>query len=194
MANFKPQYTNVGQVKLYLRKKALFDVNKPGSNALTTQEIIKFIVNAEVRVENDLSKQYVIPFQNVDGGGFSSLPQRAQITIQDMSTWKSILLILETYWGDTDGVRGTTFIDYCQEQYQSLLNATRGLDENGQNINTPLTGVQLNANASYRSDAGAPSPLSVSVGQCSRDNASISRSKLTNLNKSLWYGYYRRGY
>lgn len=190
MANFKPLYTNVGQVKLYLRNKAPVNINTNWFNDLSNQEINKFIVNAEVRVENDLSKQYLIPFININGGDFSSLPRRAQITIQDMATWKSVLLILQTYYGSTDGVRGTAYIQSCQEQYDALLTECTALDQYGQNVNTPLADVKLNKNASYRSDAGAPSPIVATIGAISCDNTAISRRKLTNLNKNLWYGYY----
>lgn len=192
MASFKPLYTNSGQVKLYLRKKALFNINRNGSDALSTQEINKFIVNAEVRVENDLSKQYAIPFSNTNGGDFSTLPQRAQITIQELATWKAVLLILEVYWGDTDGVRGETYVDYCREQYESLLQQAKGIDDHGQYMDTPLEGVKLNPHASYRTQAGAQAPLSVAVGRTSCDYAATSRRKLTNLNKSLWYGNFNR--
>lgn len=190
MASFKPQYTNSGQVRLYLRKKALLNPNRYGSDALSTQEINKFIVNAEVRVENDLSKQYVIPFSNINGGGFSTLPQRAQISIQELATWKAVLLILEVYWGDSDGVRGQTYVEYCREQYESLLEQAKGIDKHGQYMDTPLEGMLLNPNASYRTQAGAQAPLAVAVGRRSCDYAAQSRRKLTNLNKSLWYGNY----
>ncbi len=194
MANFKPLYTNSGQVKLYLRKKALFNVNRNGSDALTTQEINKFIVDAEARVEIDLSKQYVIPFSNEDGGAFSTLPQNSQVMIQNLATWKTVLLILQVYWGDSEGVRGTTFVEYCIEQYNSLLKEAKGLDDHGQYLTTPLLSVKLNPNASYRTQSGAQSPISAVVGGTACDDSSRTRRKLTNLNKNFWYGFNRRGY
>jgi hypothetical protein len=190
VANFKPRYTNAGQIKLYLRKKASYGLSAPDvMDSITTQQINAFITQAEARVGIDLSRQYLIPFVGTGNTEFSTLPQDTQLFIQEMCNWKTVLLILEVYYGNSDGVRGEDFKRSCNEQYMVLLNQAKGLDENNQYMYPPLDGLALNPNASYRTVSGAASPKSVAIGSSSCDNANNTKNKLTNLNKSLLYGW-----
>lgn len=192
MANFRPQYTNAGQVKIYLQGKVFANGKQSGTSfidSITPQAFNKFIVDAETWVATELSRQYVVdPFMNENGQPFNTLPQRTQLTIQGLCTWKACEIILDIYFGKSEGTRGQSYTDHCIEQYQKLLMQAEGIDEHGQYSKTPLPGLMLNKNASYRSDAGSPSPRSIGLGVASYDNSSITRSKLTNLNKSLWRG------
>lgn len=190
MANFKPQYTNSAQVKLYLRRKVDYGLSTPDMiDSLTNQQINAFIVNAESRVEIDLSRQYLVPFNGGTNTPFSELPQGTQVFIQEMCTWKAVSLILATYFGQSEGDRGKAFQVNCIEQYDTLYQQAAGINEHGQYLYPPLSGLALNSNAAYRTTAGAQAPKSTGVGDGAFTNSNITRGKLTNLNKSLLYGY-----
>lgn len=190
MANYKAQYTNVAQVQLYLRRKADYGLAQDTIlDAITPQQIKAFIVNAEARVETDMSRQYIIPFQNTNGGAFNTLPQNTQVRIQEMCTWMAVWLVLSIYYGSSEGDRGEAFAKACETQYKILFTQATGKDSHGQYKYTPLLELALNPNAAYRSDAGAQAPLTAVVGACAFDDANITKRKLTNLNKSLLYGW-----
>ena len=190
MANFRPRYTNVGQVKLYLRRKASYGLAEPDEiDSLTTQQINAFITQAEARVGIDLSRQYVVPFVGLNNSPFSTLPQDTQLFIQEMCTWKAVLLILSVYYGSSEGVRGDKFIVLSDREYLVLLNQAKGLDENNQYMLPPLNGLLVNPHASYRTAAGAQSPRSPTLGSRAHDASAVVKGKLTDLNKSLLYGW-----
>ncbi len=189
MSQYIPAYTNSEQVRIYLKNKA-FSGNKNQNplDGITPEELIKYTVDAENQVENELSRQYVVPFQNSNGQAFNTLPQRTQLIISNLCTWKAVKIILMVYFGGSEGTRGTTYLDYAQEQYDEIMMQAEAKDEHGQYSKIPLPGLMLNPHASYRSDAGAPRPRTVVLGVASFDDSAQSRRKLTNLNKSIWRG------
>lgn len=189
MANFKPRYTNASEVKLYLRRKAEFGLSSSNTiDNLTTQQCNSFITKAESRVHRDLSLQYIIPFIGSNGESFSELPQDTQIFIQEMSTWKTICLIMTTYYSNSEGDRGAAFLEHAEREYQELKAQVTEM-KNGRYLTTPLLGLAVNKNASYRTDAGVMAPKTVSIGSGAIDDSNITRDKLTDLNRRLYYGW-----
>lgn len=190
MANIQPKYTTVDQVKLYLRGKTSSRASNYNEyDSLTTAQIKSFIVKGESRVEIDLSRQYNIPLVSSITGTFEGLPDSTQIFINEMCTWRTLDLILTIMFGSSDGVRGKEFRESCVMQYKVLLSQAKGLDKHGQYIYPPLQGLLLNPDASYRTVAGAQTPKVATVGVRARDLTNITRGKLSNMNKSLVYGW-----
>ena len=189
MANLKPRYTNSSQIKLYLRSKANYGLG--GENimgSLTNPQINAFIINAEARVEIDLSRQYIIPFVGVNGAAFSTLPQGTQVFLEEMCAWKAVYLILKSYYGTSEGDRGVAYTDSAEKLYEELKVQALGLDKNQKFLESPLVGLALNPNTLYRSPQGAQAPSTAIIGSRARDNLSVTRGKLTNLNKSILWG------
>ena len=191
MANYTYMFTNPGQVKQYLANKAFSNSRSGGNTVLdgiTPQELDKFICDAESQVQLDLSRQFTIPLVAANGQPFDTTPQQTQLIISRMATWQSCIIILSVYFGRSEGVRGKSYLEDCEREYEKLSIQVTGINSHGQYIQPPLQDLQLNSHASYRSEAGAPAPLSVRIGLSSRDNSAVTRRKLTNLNKSIWRG------
>lgn len=192
MSDLVPLYTNAAQVKSYIGNKANYDTQVPNGQPLTTAKINKFIIDAEVDVERELSKQYVTPFQTTDGQPFVNLPRTSLVIIQNICSYLAASKILRIYFGISEGVRGHDYAIELERLYRNSLKDIVTRDGNGNFTGTPLPGMALNANALYRTDAGIPAPMSVSIGGSTNNNINRTRRKLADLNKSIYFGPYIR--
>ena len=189
---FEPYYTTLENVKLCLQGKIKDSniLNELYCDYLGDSQIKYFINKAEAQIEQELSRQYIVPLRGLQDEPFNQITdKRTYFVVHELANLKSCILILDNFFGDSEGVRGKAFSKNLKTEYDLLLDSAIGLDYSNQYKFTPLPAIKLNPKASYRSEAGAQAPMTPFLGKCSGDNVQrVSRHINTNIDKSLWYG------
>lgn len=175
-------YATINDVKLHVGDKV-------GKDKLTNVKIRYFLSSACVRVHQDFSRAYVIPFQNIDGNEYTMLPQDTLIAIRDMVVYYCSYLILKNYFGNNESYNNS--IEYADNElslYNEAKSLYMGVNRDNVSKSTPLAGLKLNPNASFRSVAGLPSGKTGNMGSNSNSKGILVLDKLSNLHKSMWNG------
>ncbi len=150
---YDPRYTSLQEVKLELQDKVNFsNVNPEG---VSDNEVLDNIEDAESTVELELSRQYLTPFQGIDTSGtlipYDSIVPKSTIKyINKMCLLQTCILLMQTLFGKSEGVRGSTYLENYEAQLEKMLNKIIGVDEkSGQYLYPPFPGLALNSHASY---------------------------------------------
>lgn len=143
-----PLYCRLQQVKLRLIGKVLFTENDEDENAMSVSLALRLMNEAEGQVEQDLSPRYMAPFQTVNGGSFSQLPERpTQEIIRTLCELQSVIRILETNFGSGSVVNAEKYTRTINKRYQDIIDK-RILPMVEDSYNTwkfpPLPGLMLN--------------------------------------------------
>lgn len=191
--NYTPRYTSIEQVKQVLAGKVAFGSSP---DEVSDNELLNIIEDAEAQLNVELSRQYTTPLVAINMATGSPIPL-SDIEFPDtlkqinkMATLLSALYLLETYFGDSEGVRGGKFIEQYQKRYDRVTNTIYGKDDkSGQYWNPPLKGLLLNPEASYYLP-GIPAPRTARIGIRSGSYGQQVQVRLINGISNWWY----RGY
>lgn len=107
----------------------------------------RLISEAEAQVEYDLSTRYFSPFQTVDCGPFSQVPERpTKEIIRTLCELVSVIRVLETDFGRGSSVDASAYALKTQERYDKMIAKLVELRPNTFNVfkYPPLPGLLLN--------------------------------------------------
>jgi len=188
---YSPKYTSVEQVRLDLKSKVKFgNIN---TDAVSDNQVLDVIKKAEANIELKLSRQYITPFAGVDINGllipYENITNEATINyINKLCTLKTCILMLETYFGRSEGVRGSSYYEQYQKELKEELDSINEKDpKTGQWLNPPLPGLAVNKLASFF-QPGVAMPMVARIGatSCSYGNQVLARQ--INGVRNWWYG------
>jgi hypothetical protein len=202
---YSPQYTSLEEVKLELEGKINFDNVNP--TAVSDNEVLDNIEDGEAAIELKLSRQYLTPFVGWDAiTGMPDIPfdnivPKSTIKyITKLCLLKTCILIMQTVFGKSEGVRGSTYLATYEAELKALLDEIVQVDEkSGQYLSPPLPGLAWNPYASWFRP-GIPMPRTAVIGIASGSYGNQILGRQPNA-VSNWFfrgwGYncngYRRG-
>jgi hypothetical protein len=192
---YEPKYVSLEAIKWDLEDKVFFSNSK--GDGISDNEVLDCIEEAESIIELQLSRQYLIPFQ-----GFTAqctLVPFNQITnkstkkyINKLCSLQTAILLMQTIFGRTEGVRGDDYRENYQKQLDDQLEFVFGKDpKTGEYLYPPLPELALNKNASYFR-AGIYSPLIAGVGVASNSYGNQVLARQINGVQTFWM-YSRNG-
>jgi hypothetical protein len=192
---YEPKYISLQAIKFDLEGKVFFSNTQ--QNGISDNDVLDCIEEAESIIELELSRQYVIPFQGITYSG--TLVPFSQITnkstkkyINKLCSLQTSILLMQTVFGRTEGVRGTDYRDTYQEQLERQLEYVYGKDKKtGEYLYPPLPELALNSHAAYFKPGIYP-PLIAGVGVASGSYGNeVLRRQIDGV-QSFWI-FSRRG-
>ena len=116
------QYCTPAAVQSRLQSKVKFALaGDTDPNKMSTQLLNQLISEAESQLEIDLIDRYEVPFKNMSGGEFSTLPTNTLITIQNLAELVSVIRVLETDFGRGTSVNGDKYTQALQKRYDAVV-------------------------------------------------------------------------
>lgn len=188
---YQPRYTSVEQVMLDLKSKVRF--GNSNQDSVSDNQVLDVIKKAESKIELKLSRQYITPLIGVNEQGvyipYEDIPYDSTIDyITKLCTLQACILMMQTYFGRSEGVRGDSYLDQYQKELKEELDNINEKDpKTGQWLNPPLAGLAVNKLASFF-QPGVAMPMVARVGatSCSYGNQVLARQ--INGVRNWWYG------
>jgi hypothetical protein len=167
MSFYVPKYTTLEAVKRALSGKVQFSNSNP--KYMSDNDVLDNIEDAEAWIERELSRQYIISPIGIDVDGndipFKEIIPRSTIkAIQKLCLVETCIYIMETGFGQSEGVRGQSYIDNYMVRFEKMKHDIVGIDQiSGQYLFPPFPGLKPDPQASFYKK-GIPFPLASVVG------------------------------
>ena len=189
------RYVASDQVKAFLESKVSFGAR---DDQISDMELNMLIVQAESKVELELSDQYIIPFRGYDGLTFHEIPNANTIEIiSNLCLYRSLYNVMKFYFGKGSNNRGQNYLDFYADSFQDLLSPLKRKRNTGVYDTPPLAGLLLNGN-SQRVSPVLPSPQTSNLGVNSflYANTHVNNPQVSPLwgswNNGIWCNNRRR--
>jgi len=154
---------------------------------MTDDQLNEFINQASSFVEFALSPLYIIPFQNINGGDYTTLPPTTIDFINNLITNRSCMLILQSEFSRDTGTKGTQFMEQLQEQWTEWVDNRLLLrSDEGKYLYPPLLNLAYNTN---QYDLSAPISAPVKVGGGNYDALKFASRHVNNPSQKLLFPY-----
>lgn len=188
---YYPRYTSIEQVMLDLKSKVRFgNINQ---DSISDNQILDVIKKAESKIELKLSRQYITPLIGIDAQGvyipYKDIPYDSTIDyITKICTLQACILMIQTYFGRSEGVRGDSYLEQYQNELKDELASINEKDpKTGQWLNPPLNGLAVNKLASFF-QPGVAIPMVARVGATSGSYGNQVLARQINGVRNWWYG------
>lgn len=172
-----PRYVTLDEVKFRLSQKVNFSGLTPladprfpvtTSTSMNDEQLTSYINKAASQVEFSLSPLYNLPFANINGGDYDSLPDITTDFIKELVINRASVMILRTNFTKDSGAKGDEYIKELLAEWREMVTEKLlARSPEGKYIYPPLPELAYNAD---QFDLSAPMQAPLVVQASTNEN------------------------